>query len=257
MAQENNTRIYGKAEDIDSTSIMNFWNAKAKKDSSLKAVLLGSDFAENSGILRNERENQILQKFLAPPPPHQIKKSLLSILDIGCGIGRWAYNMQYIFTTYHGIDFSREFIRNASNSFKDDNRVRFFNMSATNIDISLLADKYDLIIITGVAMYINDGEIEKLFNYCNKLGSQTSSIYFQESVSILPNRLTLKDFESVELKSKYNAIYRTKEEYENYFTNYLPDYSIDNNKTALLLDKDTGAREETNARYWFLKRKKI
>jgi SAM-dependent methyltransferase len=250
MMASDSTRIYRAIVDIDGNSIQDFWNTKAKKDTSLKAVLCGSDFAENSGILRNERENQILQKYIAP-----VQKLELSILDIGCGIGRWAHNLRSIYKTYHGIDLSEEFIKIASKSFANEERIRFFNMSAINIYISKLTGKYDLIIITGVAMYINDGEIGKLFNNCNELTNQTASIYFQESVSILPYRLTLKDFESVELESKYNAIYRTREEYERFFTRYLPDYYYDNNQTGLLLDKETGAREETNARYWFLKRR--
>jgi hypothetical protein len=61
----------------------------------------------------------------------------------------------------------------------------------------------------------------------------------------------------MELKSKYNAIYRTREEYEKYFTSYLPEYFFEPNESGLLLDKDTGAREETNAGYWFLRRKAV
>ncbi|MDR1183146.1 MAG: class I SAM-dependent methyltransferase [Bacteroidales bacterium] len=242
------TRIYGNAVNIDSDAIRLFWNTKAQQDSSLKAVLLGSDFASNSGILRNERENKILQSFVGTNP--------LSILDIGCGIGRWAHNLQYQIKVYHGIDFSDEFVKAAGNTFKENPNVQFFQMSATEIDTARLLPCYDLIIVTGVAMYINDDTISRLFYFINQLTNAASSVYFQESVSILPKRLTLKDFESVELKSKYNAIYRTGEEYEMYFERYLPDFHFEKEATRLLLDKDTGAREETNARYWYLIRKK-
>jgi hypothetical protein len=51
-----------------------------QKNSSLKAVLCGSDFAENGGILRNERENLILQKFITPR--HYFQEFLKSFLLI-------------------------------------------------------------------------------------------------------------------------------------------------------------------------------
>lgn len=243
------TRIYDEVVNIDSRSVQNFWNLKAAKDSSFKSVLLGSDLAENSGVIRNNRECQILCDFLG-------QREALTVLDIGCGIGRWAYNLEPRIKTYHGIDFSSEFIKSATHTFEANPRIKFFQMSATQLDLSLLFDSYDLLIVTGVAMYINDDEINQLFHYLNKLSNRTSCIYFQESVSILPHRLTLKDFDSVELKSKYNAIYRTGTEYEKCFSVHLCDYQFDTEEdTGLLLDKQTGAREETNAKYWFLTQK--
>jgi SAM-dependent methyltransferase len=245
MRTDNDTRIYKENINLDVDSIRSFWNKKAQKDSSLKAVLLGADFGENSGIIRNERENSILKGFINNPK---------TVLDIGCGIGRWAYNLKSNFEIYHGIDFSEEFIKNATANFKNCPNIKFFNMSAIDIDIKLLLTSYSLIIVTGIAMYINDNEIERLFYYLNKLSDSTTAIYFQESISILPYRLTLKDFDSLELQSKYSAIYRTTEEYENYFAKYLLNYRILDNETDLLLDEETGARKETNARYWFLRR---
>jgi hypothetical protein len=61
----------------------------------------------------------------------------------------------------------------------------------------------------------------------------------------------------VELNSKYNAIYRTRGEYEKYFADYLPEYFFKPDECGLLLDEYTGARDETNAGYWFLRRKAI
>ena len=43
-------------------------------------------------------------------------------------------------------------------------------------------------------------------------------------------------------------IYRTPEEYEKHFTGY------EIIKTDLLLDATIGSRNETNAKYWFLKK---
>ena len=48
----------------------------------------------------------------------------------------------------------------------------------------------------------------------------------------------------------YNAIYRTKDEYDKIIARYLTSFKI--MQTGLLLDNETGARKETNAQYWFL-----
>jgi SAM-dependent methyltransferase len=237
-------RIYGKTADIDSENVKTFWNNNAKKDSSLKSVLLGYDFGENSAVLHNQKETKIVLDFIGSD-----KKT---ILDIGCGIGRWAYNLKSMIKTYDGIDFSEEFIKSANNNFKDFSEIKFYCMSAVNIDEEKLLKKYDLIIVTEVSMYINDNELEKLYGFINKLTERSSLLYIQDTTSLLDTRLTLKDFDSKELKTKYNAIYRTKSEYETYFLKYLPEYKIKG--TELLLDKNSGAREETNARYWCLKR---
>ena len=245
-------RIYGENTAIDSENVKSFWNNNAKKDATLKSVLLGYDFGDNSAELHNRKELKIVTDFIndnAPPPtPHNIINK--TVLDIGCGIGRWAYNLKEIIKKYDGIDFSEEFIKAANNNFKQYPEIMFYCMSAVNIDASVLVDQYDLIIATEVSMYINDNEIEKLYNYINSFSKKDSLLYIQDTTSLLETRLTLKDFDSKELKTKYNAIYRTKAEYEKLFEKYLPDFILAKNGTELLLDKNSGAREETNARYW-------
>ena len=55
----------------------------------------------------------------------------------------------------------------------------------------------------------------------------------------MDTRLTLNKFKSKDLQTNYNAIYRTKQEYEEYFkTN-----KFDIIKTDLLLDNKSGARD--------------
>jgi len=125
-------------------------------------------------------------------------------------------------------------------------------MSATDIDRAKLLKQYDLIIMNGVCMYINDIPLLNLFSELNELLSDQACIYLQESVSIKGTRLTLKEFYSDDLKCTYNAIYRTKNDYNSMITKQLNPIKI--LTTGLLLDKDSGAREETNAQYWFLQK---
>jgi SAM-dependent methyltransferase len=239
-------RIYGKKADIDSESVKSFWDNNAKKDASLKSVLLGYDFGENSADLHNRKEAEIVLGFIG--------NGEKTVLDIGCGIGRWAYNLKPVIQKYDGIDFSEEFVQAANNNFGNSDKIRFHRMSAINIDAGKLREKYDVVIVSEVSMYINDDMLDKLYYYINRLTREGALLYIQDTTSLLETRLTLKDFDSKELKTKYSVIYRTRDEYESLFKKYLPEFKIAENGTALLLDKDSGAREETNARFWCLRK---
>lgn len=238
------TRVYADKIEIDNNSTKEFWENRASNINNLQTVLLGSDKTGIEQNTRNEHEKLIVESIVK-----QIKKP--RILDIGCGIGRWAENLINQFDYYAGVDFSEGFIDYASKKFGKNENIKFYNSSILELDDTILSSNFNLIICTGVLMYINDANISKIFDFFKRIVSNHIYIYIyiQESISLMENRLTLNQFESKDLKTNYNAIYRTKQEYEEYFkTN-----NFDIIKTDLLLDNKSGAREETNAQYWILK----
>ena len=238
------TRIYADKIEIDNNSTKEFWENRANNINNLQTVLLGSDKTGIEQNTRNEHEKLIVESVVK-----QIQNP--KILDIGCGIGRWAENLINQFDSYTGVDFSEGFIDYASKKFSDNENIKFYNNSILNLDKEILDSNFNFIICTGVLMYVNDTNLSKFFKTLKKMTNTCNiqNIYIQESISIMDNRLTLNQFESKDLKTNYNAIYRTKQEYEEYFkTN-----KFDIIKTDLLLDNKSGAREETNAQYWILK----
>lgn len=239
------TRVYADKIEIDNDSTKEFWENRANNIDNLQTVLLGSDKTGIEQNTRNEHEKLIVESVVK-----QIKKT--RILDIGCGIGRWAENLINQFDYYAGVDFSEGFIDYASKKFGNNENIKFYNNSILNLDKEILNSKFNFIICTGVLMYVNDTNLSKFFKTLKQMIVniyKVYDIYIQESISLMENRLTLNQFESKDLKTNYNAIYRTKQEYEEYFkTN-----NFDIIKTDLLLDNKSGAREETNAQYWILK----
>lgn len=226
------TRVYTDKINIDNNSTKEFWQKRANNINNLQTVLLGSDNTGSEQNIRNENEKRIVEKIIE-------KIQNPGILDIGCGIGRWAENLQNKFEYYVGVDFSEGFINYASKKFTNFSNVKFYNNSILNLDKDILTSRFNLIICTGVLMYINDENISNIFKAFRQVSPEY--LYIQESISLMEGRLTLNKFESKDLKTDYSAIYRTKQEYEEYF------------KTDLLLDNKSGAREETNAQYWILK----
>ena len=234
------TRIYADKIEIDNNSTKEFWENRANNINNLQTVLLGSDKTGIKQNTRNEHEKLIVESVVK-----QIQNP--KILDIGCGIGRWAENLINQFDSYTGVDFSEGFIDYASKKFSDNENIKFYNNSILNLDKEILDSKFNFIICTGVLMYVNDSNIFDIFKAFRRVTPEY--VYIQESISLMDVRLTLNQFESKDLKTNYNAIYRTKQEYEEYFkTN-----KFDIIKTDLLLDNKSGAREETNAQYWILK----
>lgn len=234
------TRVYTDKIEIDNNSTKEFWENRANNINNLQTVLLGSDKTGIEQNTRNEHEKLIVESVVK-----QIKNP--RILDIGCGIGRWAENLINQFDSYTGVDFSEGFINFASEKFANYSNIKFYNNSILNLDKEILNSKFNFIICTGVLMYVNDSNIFDILKAFRRVTPEY--VYIQESISLMDARLTLNKFESKDLQTNYNAIYRTRQEYEEYFkTN-----KFDIIKTDLLLDNKSGAREETNAQYWILK----
>ena len=233
-------RIKQEVIDINEEQTLNFWEKRADRGLNLKTVLLNESLDDSIIRKRNFKESDIVKSILP-------KQS--SVLDIGCGIGRWADNLKEHISFYHGIDYTESLISIAKQRFKENKNVDFIKMSASNIDKAMLRSQYDMTIITGVLMYINDKNIPNLLNFIDNV--TTDTIYVQESMSI-NTRLTLDNIYSDNLKDNYSAIYITKEEYETFYKNNLKHFKI--KKVDLLLDDDMAPHKETNAMYWILKR---
>lgn len=75
---------------------------------------------------------------------------------------------------------------------------------------------FDRIIIGGVCMYINDEELEVCFHNLAKLLDEHCVMYLTETVAV-EKRLTLDSCPSEALKTTYDVIYRTPEEYNQYY----------------------------------------
>ena len=140
------------------------------------------------------------------------------VLEVGCGIGRWAEALHGKCESFLGIDYTEDLIEIANKTYDFDD-CKFQVMSATDIkaDELLIEPPFDVIIFSGVLMYINDDDIRLVFNELNRIGADDKKLFIMEPVSRMGSRLTLKDFYSEGLEADYSAIYRTEEEYMELF----------------------------------------
>lgn len=203
------SRLYGEKEDINAEKVKDFFNKRANKefDSDLSIVLFQDK--ENSEQRHIEEKKLLFEN---------IDVSGKKVIEIGCGLGRWAEGLHDKCESYLGIDFSEDLIEIAKKS-QDYPNCKFQVMSATDIKVDelLIEPPFDLIIFSGFLMYINDDDIEIIMEEVNNIGSENMKIFAMEPISCLETRLTLKDFYSEGLESDYNAIYRTENEYVEIF----------------------------------------
>ena len=206
------TRLYGEKEDINKENIKDFFDKRASKE--VDSLMTITSFQEKENLdQRQEEESKIVLE--------NIDLNGKKILEIGCGIGRWAEIFHDKCDTYLGLDFAKNLIKIAKENYNYEN-CYFQEMSAVDIKIDELLVKppFDIIFIAGVLVFLNDEDIPKMINQINKLISHEKTIYIRETISLMDTRLTLKDFYSENLETNYSAIYRTKEELIDFFKEF-------------------------------------
>lgn len=233
------SRLYGEKENIDPNNVRNFFSERANRDfeSDLSIVLFQAK--DESEIWNIEEKKSFLEN---------VDVTGKKILEIGCGIGRFVEALQDKCESYLGIDYTEDFIEMAKKTYDYDN-CKFQVMSATDIDVDdlLIEPPFDVIIFSGVLMYINDEDIKRVFNELNSIGSDDKKLFIMEPIACIESRLTLKDFYSEGLDADYNAIYRTEDEYRELFK------SLNCNKiTSDFIFKELSKHSETKYKYFII-----
>lgn len=233
-------RLYGEKKSINKENVKEFFDKRASKD--VDSLMTITSFQEKENLdQRQLEESQILEE--------NIQFEGKKILEIGCGLGRWAEFFHDKCETYLGIDYAKNLIELAKKNYNYEN-CHFQVMSALDIDIDQLIIKppFDIIFIAGVLIYLNDEDIPLLINEINNITSDEKVIYIRETISVMDNRLTLKDFYSEELEVDYNAIYRTEDELLAFFEEFNNISNIKKDKIHETLNKHT----ETGYKYFIL-----
>lgn len=233
------SRLYGEKENINPDKVKDFFNKRADKDSEgLYSIVLFQD--EENSEQRHEEEKKIFHE--------NIDVSDKKVLEIGCGVGRWVEALHDKCGSYLGLDFSEELLEIAKKTYEYDN-CKFQLMSATDIKVDelLIQPPFDVIIFSGFLMYINDDDLNTIMDEVNQMGAEDKKIFAMEPTSCMETRLTLKDFYSDGLESDYSAIYRTENEYLEFFKKL----NCNEMRTGHLFD-DLSNHSETNYMFYVI-----
>ncbi|MBP5787104.1 MAG: class I SAM-dependent methyltransferase [Kiritimatiellae bacterium] len=199
-------RVKKEHLELDNGHIRDFFRARAGKykEANPYAVTMYQDEHPELVKQRDEREKAKLLPLLGLDKDSRV-------LDLACGIGRWADAVADKVGLYLGIDFSAELVSIAEKRINVPN-VRFRVGAATELDAVLAPDEqFNRVLIVGLLMYLNDDGVQRCARTLEKHCDQGTVICIREPLGI-DARFTLKDHFSPELNATYNAVYRTRDE---------------------------------------------
>jgi cyclopropane fatty-acyl-phospholipid synthase-like methyltransferase len=139
--------------------------------------------------------------------------SAARVLDVGCGVGRWAVSIAPRVATYHGVDFSEGLLEQARLICAETpgaEHALFTRCDAQ--DVGQLEGGYDRIVLAGILAYLNDDDARRCLEGVAAVASPDAIVYLREPMGV-GARLTLDRHWSDDLEADYSAIYRTVSEY--------------------------------------------
>lgn len=244
------SRVKNNIIEIDYNNTLSFFNNRAKKINEKNPYSVTMYQDENPSLVE-ERNKKEIEKLL--PLLKLTEKS--SVLDVACGIGRWSDAITENITSYYGIDFSRDLVNIAIERNKYNNRSFFVG---NVIDVNIIVERnkiknIDRLLLMGIMIYLNDEDVQLLARNILKIVDKGVVICIREPVAV-SERLTLKNFYSLELKSNYNAIYRTINEIKKLFLNIFIENGFTITSEGVLFTNTLNNRKETEQYYFILER---
>lgn len=211
-----NGRIVGGHHQIDEERVEDFFHKRAERSLPHRYnYVIYRDMEPELALRRDRYEKEIITPLL------NLHADSVA-LDIGCGVGRWADEIGPLLSgrgQYVGVDFSGELLDIAKENVKMDCCCFYrgnFQEIRQILENNSCPLHYNVILINGVLMYLNDDDLNPCLKEAWNLLAGGGVLYVKESVGV-SQRFTLKDFYSDELRSDYNAIYRSVQEYNETF----------------------------------------
>lgn len=241
-------RITEEITDIDYQETKRFFGKRAGKYSQDNPYSV-TMYQDNNKELVQERNRKETAKLI----PLLKLDAGARVLDVACGIGRWADAMPEGIEEYCGVDFSRELVEIARQRNTREN-FWFLEGAADEIEETLKTNRggvYNRILMIGILMYLNDRELPSALAQIERICQEHAVICIREPIGIT-ERLTLKDFYSDELKDNYNAIYRTRREFGQFFEKSFLERGFWIAQEGFLFDEDALNNRRDTAQYFYI-----
>lgn len=244
-------RIIKDTADIDYEKTQQFFKNRAGKFQPGNPYSV-TMYQDNNADLVKERNRREIEKLY---PLLNLGENS-RVLDVACGIGRWADAITDDIEEYCGVDFSGELIEIAKKRNRKKNYCFYVGAAYELEEVLQRHDcgKYNVMLMIGILMYLNDRDMRCVLEQAGKVCGEHAVICIREPIGIC-ERLTLKDFYSEELKDNYNAIYRTREEILQVFDDTLFKNGFRIREEGFLFEEiNLNNRKETAQYYYILER---
>ena len=246
-------RVYGDKVEIDYGSTLGFFESRGdgKELGTKYNYVLFQDDTPKIAIERGRQEKEKICSALN-------WEGGGTVLDIGCGIGRWGEAVLEKGWHYTGIDYSSKLLGIAEENLKGYGSMKtLLHGSFQEFKETLLKEgvegKFQKVFINGVMMYINDADLEKGLGDVLGICSSRCQVYLKESMAS-SGRLTLDSFHSDSLSQDYTAIYRDITEYKELVGRYFVQDGFEIKEEGALFEEGLRNRKETLDYYFILER---
>ena len=134
------------------------------------------------------------------------KKRPFSILEIGCGAGRWIVSLAQWASDYVAVELSDTQIKEAKKHVKDAGykNVRFYNADVCDFEPEA-SQKFDIIYFAGILQYLSDDDVLRVLK-------KVKSWIGEEGVIMERSTITTGSDRVVSDNGHYFSIYRTRAE---------------------------------------------
>lgn len=191
---------------ISGKEIKEFWDRRA------------SYHSEDEGLTNLEEDKKLLKIKVNTEKPKvlsYVNPKDKTILDLGGGNGNWSFLFAKTAKSVAVIDYCKELISQGTKRAirTDTHNIVFCESSIQDFTEN---KKYDTIFLSGVTIYLNDDEFNKVLENIEAYSKKGTELILRDATGI-QGRYCLNKKYSKELEAHYSAIYRTKEEYANLF----------------------------------------
>jgi SAM-dependent methyltransferase len=201
------TRVSGTPVAIDADAVRAFFEQRAARAASAHPLtsVLYQDQDPGLAAARDTHEKAVALPLLALDPS-------LHVLDLGCGIGRWADAVAPLVAGYVGIDYSAGLVE-AARARVDLPGTTFVQLPVQDADPGLLGrpQGFDRLLLAGVLLYLNDDVLLPALSAAASCAAPACRVWLREPVAT-QQRLTLAGHFSQDLGCDYSAVYRTQDE---------------------------------------------
>lgn len=195
---------------MDKEKIKKFWDERASTYNSVSFESIANLEEDPENLqLKIELETTKVFDFLGDIKGYRF-------LDLGAGVGQWAFRfVEHGAKLVKAVEYSADLASigavEAANRGVDN--LEFLVSPAEEF---IAADTYDIVFISGLFVYLNDEQSDRLMkNIKHALGPDTI-ICLRDGTGLV-KRHEIDDKPSAHLKANYSATYRTRSQYINLF----------------------------------------
>lgn len=198
---------------MDETKVKSFWDNRARKYKSLPFESIVNLEEDPKNLeLKISLETEKVFSWLGDI-------SGLHFLDLGAGVGQWAFRLvENGAKSVTAVEYSSDLVELGRREAVQ-RKIKNVKFEISPAEDYQPLEKTDIIFISGLFVYMNDQQAERLMTNLSKACHEKTKVLLRDGTA-LEKRFEINNRMSEHLRTEYSASYRTKEEYLQLFKNY-------------------------------------